>query len=163
MNSAIISQTPILGIIGYSGSGKTVLLCKLLQLCSGKGIRTAVIKHSHHDVDSAYSDKDNPDKDSHKLRGAGATQAMLVTKNGGTLLHGTKVHATKNHRTNNSLQSSLQHFDHDNLDIIFVEGFKFEKYPKIEVYRSGISEKLLAPSDPNIIAIAANEILSPFA
>ncbi|MGL4466119.1 MAG: molybdopterin-guanine dinucleotide biosynthesis protein MobB, partial [Plesiomonas sp.] len=42
---------PILGIVGYSGSGKTTLLKALLPLLRQQGIRPALIKHTHHDVD----------------------------------------------------------------------------------------------------------------
>ena len=41
---------PMLGITGYSGTGKTTLLEKLLPLLAARGIRTAVIKHTHHNV-----------------------------------------------------------------------------------------------------------------
>ncbi|MGL5728028.1 MAG: molybdopterin-guanine dinucleotide biosynthesis protein B, partial [Plesiomonas sp.] len=64
---------PILGIVGYSGSGKTTLLKKLLPLLRQRGIRPALIKHTHHDVDV-----DTPGKDSFELRKAGADQTIVV-------------------------------------------------------------------------------------
>jgi molybdopterin-guanine dinucleotide biosynthesis protein MobB len=42
------------------------------------------------------------------------------------------------------------------LDLILVEGFKYEHYPKIELFRAGHSETPLVTSDPDIIAVATD-------
>ena len=44
-------------------------------------------------------------------------------------------------------------------DLILVEGFKAESFPKIELYRKEVSKdrELLSSSDKNIIAIAAEK------
>ena len=64
---------PMLGITGYSGSGKTTLLEKLLPQLKQRGLRLAVIKHSHHDAQV-----DKPGKDSWRMKEAGASQVIMA-------------------------------------------------------------------------------------
>ncbi|MFZ2311289.1 MAG: molybdopterin-guanine dinucleotide biosynthesis protein MobB, partial [Methylobacter sp.] len=42
------------------------------------------------------------------------------------------------------------------LDLILVEGFRTEKFPKIELHRSSLDNPLLYPNDPDIIALASD-------
>ena len=37
-----------LSIVGFSGSGKTELICRLLDWLARRGLRVAVLKHTHH-------------------------------------------------------------------------------------------------------------------
>ena len=66
---------PVFGFVAPSGTGKTTLLSKLIPLLKAKGLRIAVIKHSHHNVDI-----DKPGKDTYVLRQAGANQTLLASK-----------------------------------------------------------------------------------
>jgi molybdopterin-guanine dinucleotide biosynthesis protein B len=43
--------------------------------------------------------------------------------------------------------------------LILVEGFKAERFPKIELHRSALKHPLLYPNDPDIIAIASDYAL----
>lgn len=65
------THPPLLGITGYSGTGKTTLLKQLIPLLHDQGLRIALIKHTHHDMET-----DIPGKDSYQLRKAGATQTL---------------------------------------------------------------------------------------
>lgn len=58
---------PLLGICAYSGTDKTTLLARLIPLLKAGGTRLALLKHAHHAFDI-----DQPGKDSHTLRKAGA-------------------------------------------------------------------------------------------
>ena len=64
---------PVIGFVAASGTGKTTLLSRLIPVLSERGLRCAVIKHSHHDFEI-----DRPGKDSHRLREAGAGQVLLA-------------------------------------------------------------------------------------
>ena len=46
------------------------------------------------------------------------------------------------------------------VDLVLVEGFKREAHPKLEVYRAVVGKPLLAPDDPNIIAIASDGLVA---
>ena len=56
---------PVLGFVAasVSASGKTTLLTRLRSALRERGLRCALIKHAHHDVEI-----DRPGKDSHRLR-----------------------------------------------------------------------------------------------
>jgi len=58
------------------------------------------------------------------------------------------------------LDDQLKHFDQSELDLILVEGFKAEPFPKIELHRPSLNKPLLYPNDPNIIAIASDDALN---
>ena len=45
------------------------------------------------------------------------------------------------------------------MDLILVEGFKSECFPKIELHRAAVKEPLLYLNDPNIIALATDSFL----
>ncbi len=139
------AQIPILGFAAYSGTGKTTLLSKLIPELKKSGLRVGLIKHSHHSFEI-----DHPGKDSHRLRLAGASPVMLVSSHRRAIMtEFTQIKEPK-------LDDQLKAFDQSELDIILVEGFKAETFPKIELYRPALKKKLIFPNDPNIIAIASD-------
>jgi molybdopterin-guanine dinucleotide biosynthesis protein B len=145
MNLADLS-IPIVGFIAPSGTGKTTLLCRLLPMLKGAGIRTAVIKHSHHNFEI-----DKPGKDSYELRHAGAGQ-MLITSPHRLALIVEKDPMSRE----TSLEESLRFLDQDQVDLIIVEGFKHECFPKIELHRSSLGKQPMYPNDADIIALASD-------
>ena len=56
-----------------------------------------------------------------------------------------------------SLFDELHYFDKTGLDLILVEGFKRERFPKIELHRPSLGKPLLFPRDDSIIAIASDD------
>ncbi|HSN22716.1 MAG TPA: molybdopterin-guanine dinucleotide biosynthesis protein B, partial [Methylomicrobium sp.] len=76
------AQKPILGFAAPSGTGKTTLLTQLIPLLKQQGLRVGLIKHSHHSFDI-----DHPGKDSHRLRMAGASPVMLVSRYRYAIMH----------------------------------------------------------------------------
>jgi molybdopterin-guanine dinucleotide biosynthesis protein B len=42
-------------------------------------------------------------------------------------------------------------------DLVLIEGFKRERVPKLEVYRTATGEPLLHPQDRDIVAIASDQ------
>jgi len=66
-------QVPLLGFAAFSGTGKTTLLEQLIPLLVKQGLRVALVKHSHHNIEM-----DTPGKDSYRLRKAGASQVVLA-------------------------------------------------------------------------------------
>lgn len=145
----ITNSPPILGFAAFSGTGKTSLLTQLIPILKQHGIRLGVIKHSHHDFEI-----DQPDKDSFKLRAAGATSVMLVSP------HRRAVITEFNPPQANRLSDQLTAFPSDNLDLILVEGFRDEAIAKIELHRPSLGKPLLYPNDPHIIAIASDQLIN---
>lgn len=121
-------STKILAITGYSGTGKTTLLEKLIPLLCQKGIRVGLIKHSHHNIET-----DKAGKDSYRLRAVGANPTMVVCDNRWTLMKETEQAV--------SFNECFAKFEKE-VDLVLVEGFKHETLPKIQLHRKGIDKPL---------------------
>jgi len=144
---AIDFPRPILGFVAYSGTGKTTLLEQLIPRLRGHGVRVALLKHAHHNFDI-----DKPGKDSYRLRKAGAMQIMVASRQRWAL-----VTELDEIQPEPQLEELLQHLDTQQFDLLLVEGFKHEAYPKIELQRHSLGKPDLYPNDPNIIALACDE------
>ena len=138
---------PLLGIVAYSGTGKTTLLKQLIPLLAQSGIRVGLIKHSHHNVDV-----DTPGKDSYELRKAGALQTMVASSRRWALMTETPEEAGEP-----DLFSLAGRFDSNKIDLILVEGFKHEPVPKIALYRAAVGKPLENLIDPHVIALASDQ------
>lgn len=150
MHKLSILGLPILGIVANgSNTGKTTLITQLIPELTKSNIRVSVIKHAHHQFDI-----DHPGKDSFQIREAGAVQTLIASGNRWALM--TEMARTPNHTDEADLNKLLQQFNQDYADLILVEGFKYAEIPKIEVFRASLNKPLLAPTDPNIIAVATD-------
>lgn len=137
---------PLIGFCAFSGTGKTTLLRKLLPLLSASGLRIAVVKHAHHSFEMDY-----PGKDSYELRKSGADCCVVVSRNRVAMIEDlAEAH------TEPLLDDALRVIDPARFDLVVVEGFKHEDYPKIELHRPSLGRSLLYPADPSIIAIASD-------
>jgi molybdopterin-guanine dinucleotide biosynthesis protein MobB len=144
---------PILGICAASSNaGKTTLITQLIPEFAKRNIRVSVIKHAHHQFDI-----DHPGKDSYQIREAGAVQTLIASGKRWALM--TEMTRTPNHTDEADLNTLLKQFNQDYADLILVEGFKYAEIPKIEVFRASLNKPLLAPTDQNIIAVAADTSL----
>src|SRR5919106_3417352 len=72
----------VIGISGWSGSGKTTLITKVIPLLVARGLTVSTIKHAHHGFDV-----DQPGKDSHTHRTAGATEVLIGSAKRWALMH----------------------------------------------------------------------------
>ncbi|MEI6267521.1 MAG: molybdopterin-guanine dinucleotide biosynthesis protein B [Methylococcaceae bacterium] len=142
------AYVPLLGFAAFSGTGKTTLLTQTIPILKHHGLRIGLIKHSHHNFQI-----DQPGKDSFRLREAGASPVMLVSTHRRAII--TEINPEQETR----LDDQLKLFDQSELDLILVEGFKAEPFPKIELHRPSLNKPLLYPNDPNIIAIASDVTL----
>ncbi|MET0116941.1 MAG: molybdopterin-guanine dinucleotide biosynthesis protein MobB [Sedimenticola sp.] len=139
------AEVPVLGFAAYSGTGKTTLLKQLLPLLRGRGLRVGMIKHAHHDFDI-----DTPGKDSYELRKAGASEMLIASGKRWALMVDTDGEGDP------VLQEMLDRLDQSKLDLVLVEGFKHEAFPKIELHRPALGKPLIFPGDPDVIAVASD-------
>ncbi len=142
------TNLPILGFAAYSGTGKTTTLKKLLPHLTDAGLRIGMIKHSHHKVEI-----DRPGKDSYELRKAGASQMVLAAHQRWALM------VEKTEPSEPVLQEMVDALHQDQLDLILVEGFRHERFPKIELYRPVMARPVLYAEDESIIAVATDGTL----
>lgn len=133
----------IIGLAGWSGSGKTTLVTTLLPLLTARGLRVSTVKHAHHDFDV-----DQPGKDSHRHRQAGATEALISSANRWALVHELRGEPEL------SLDQLIGRMAP--VDLLIVEGFKSLTHDKIEVFRPTLGHDLMAASDPAIVAVASD-------
>ncbi|USE37894.1 molybdopterin-guanine dinucleotide biosynthesis protein B [Endozoicomonas sp. SCSIO W0465] len=143
MTPKISATVPVIGIAAFSGTGKTTLIEKLLPILGSRGLRTGLVKASHHTIEP-----DPPAKDSYRLRHAGASQLVLS-------MPGRSICYTEYpNGYQRQLQEQLQLLNQDQLDLILVEGFRDAPIPKIELHRRDYEKPFLFTDDPHIIAIA---------
>ena len=133
----------VIGIAGWSGAGKTTLLTRVIPYLTARGLRVSTIKHAHHEFDI-----DQPGKDSHAHRQAGATEVLVSSANRFALMHELRGEPEW---TLPALLAKLSP-----VDLVLVEGFKRETHPKLEVFRAAVGKPMLHPDDPNIVAVASD-------
>ena len=108
----------LIAITGCKKSGKTSLIEQLLGIFTAKGYRVGVIKSSHHTIET-----DRVGTDSWRLREAGAARVMLTWPGGAALPHFDI--------RENDAPRYLADLCMDDLDLVFLEGFKGSPLPKI--------------------------------
>lgn len=133
---------PVLGITGYSGTGKTTLLEKLIPALTARQLKVGLIKHSHHNVEV-----DKAGKDSHRLRLAGANPTMIVCDQRSALMCETENLP--------DFEAIIAQFADKSVDLVLVEGFKHEPIPKIQLHRQALT-KPLPPLDDFTLATATD-------
>jgi len=141
---------PVLGFAAWSGTGKTTLLRRLIPVLRERGLRLGVLKHAHHAFDV-----DQPGKDSYELRHAGAERVLVASRRRWALM----VESPREDEP--TLADALGCLPPQGLDLILVEGFKHERFPKLELHRPALGRPLLYPDDPSIVAVASDAALSP--
>jgi len=133
----------VLGLVGWSGSGKTTLLAALLPRLRAGGRRVSTIKHAHHGFDL-----DQPGKDSFRHRQAGAVEVMVASGTRWALTHELRGEPEP------ALPALLARMAA--VDLVLVEGFKTEPFPKIEVHRPTLARPPIWPGQPDVIAVATD-------
>lgn len=138
------AEPPVLGFVANSGTGKTTLISLLIPILNERGIRVGLVKYSHHDFET-----DQPGKDSYRLRKAGASPVVLVSKHRRAVI-------TELSSGEPTLAEQLLCFKNEAVDLVIVEGFKHEAFPKVELHRTELNSPFLHTNDSSIIAIATN-------
>jgi molybdopterin-guanine dinucleotide biosynthesis protein B len=135
---------PIFGVVGWKNSGKTTLMANLVREVSRRGFAVSVIKHAHERFDI-----DHPGRDSFKLREAGARQIALSSPRRFALM---RELGNEPELPFEEIRAYL-----GPSDLVLVEGFKREAFPKIEIRRDGAaSREPLRGNFPEIVSIASD-------
>ncbi|MUG23386.1 molybdopterin-guanine dinucleotide biosynthesis protein B [Paenibacillus macerans] len=135
-------MAPIIQIVGYKNSGKTTLIARLVAMLHTLNLRVAVIKHDVHGFEV-----DREGTDTYRHRQAGASAAAIVSP--------WRTAIVEERET--PLADLIGHFQA--YDLIIVEGFKREPYPKIVLIRSAEDEHLLTELGGVCAAVYREEAL----
>ncbi len=133
-------------VSGYSGSGKTWLIEKLINEFKNDGYSVAVIKHDGHD-----SFSDIPESDTGRLFKAGAVSTGIFSDKRYSFHVRERLGAEDMVNKLKGAESPP--------DVVIIEGLKDSGYPKVELIRKGIHEKSVCKPD-SLICIAT-DCLSP--
>ena len=134
----------VVGFAGYSGSGKTQLIERLIPALRLRGLRVSVVKHAHHNFDI-----DHAGKDTFRHREAGAFEVVVASSRRLALMREFEREAQL---TVHQLIAEL----YEGVDWVLVEGFKAGDFPKLEVWRAAVGQPMLWPQWPGIVAVASD-------
>ena len=133
----------IFGFAGWSGSGKTVLIEKLVPLLTARGLKVSLIKHAHHEFDV-----DVPGKDSHRHRQAGCQEVLIASSRRWALMH--ELRESPEPRLAELIEKISP------CDLLLVEGYKRESIPKLEIHRAANEKAPIHVFDSDVVAIASD-------
>ena len=135
---------PLFGVVGWKNSGKTSLMIGLIGELTRRGFAVSVIKHAH-----ARFEIDHEGRDSYKMREAGACQVALSSPRRFALMRELDDAPEMPFADIVGLAGPC--------DLVLVEGYKREAFPKIEIRRDGAaSREPLMGTFPQIVAIASD-------
>ena len=138
----------VIGIAGWSGAGKTQLITRLIPALIERGASVSTIKHAHERFDI-----DRPGKDSYEHRSAGAHEVLVSSVHRFAVIHELRGAPEL------GLADLLRRLDP--VDLVLVEGFKRDRYVKLEVHRTANGKPLLFPDDDSIRALASDLAAPP--
>lgn len=135
---------PAVAVVAPSGTGKTTLIERLLPALRRRGYRVATLKHDAHGFDM-----DRPGKDTWRHAQAGAA-AVAISAPGRFALITAVAGDLPPERAVALLAAAAAP------DLVLVEGYKAGPFPKIEVFRAGVSDRLLCSGDPLLLAVVSD-------
>ena len=124
-----------IAIVGPSNSGKTELICRLLEWFTAQGLRAAVLKHSHH------QHLGDDGKDTWRYRQAGARLVALAAPG--------LLQITRSGPEEPPLDAILAELA-PGADLILVEGYKTSDLPKVGLAPPDAASPL--PDYPRLVA-----------
>ena len=131
------------GVTGWKNSGKTGLMERLVAEFDRRGLVVSTVKHAHHAVDL-----DEPGRDSHRHREAGAREVILASPRRWALMHELRGAPEP------ALADLLARLSP--CDLVLIEGFKSAPHPKIETHRAATGQPPMAFRAPGIRAVASD-------
>jgi molybdopterin-guanine dinucleotide biosynthesis protein B len=135
---------PLFGVVGWKNSGKTTLMSRLIAELGRRGYAVSVVKHAHEAFEI-----DHRGRDSFKMREAGAFEVALSSPRRFALMR------ELGDAPEMPFAEVLSYVGP--CDLVLVEGFKREDFPKIEIRKEGAaSRKSLRGDFPGIVAIASD-------
>ena len=112
-------MVPVVSVVGKSGSGKTMLVERVVTELTGRGYRVGTVKHS-----AEQFSMDVPGKDSYRHYRAGAVVSVVASSD--------QLGVVRRIDLDTSLDTIVGTFFTD-VDIVIAEGYKSAPTPKIVI------------------------------
>ena len=121
-----MERTPrIFAFAAPSGTGKTTLICALIEHLRAQGHRVGAIKSDAHRVEL-----DRPGKDTHRMRKAGSEATALVSRD--------QIAVFRDSPGDETSLEEIVHVFFADMDFVLAEGFRSHGHPTLVVRRRGI-------------------------
>ncbi len=143
-----IQGIPVFGFVGHKNSGKTTLVCRLVEEFSRRGLRVATVKYAHCEIEV-----DQEGRDSWRHRQAGAQHVAVVSP-----WRWAVFHELEKGQPRPPIEAVLPHLGE--ADLVLVESNRDGDFPKLEVHDVASGRPLLAERDARTVAIAASGALT---
>ena len=145
------NAVPRVHIVGRKNSGKTTLVCEIVKRLTAQNYKVATIKHTHH-----QHELDTPGKDSHKHRSSGAVAVGILSPSMTAVFIPRAATSDRDDRLSGYTALDAAFVD---CDLVVVEGDLSTTAPRIEVWRSIVSESPYAFTTHGISAIVSDDTL----
>lgn len=132
---------PVISFVGSHNCGKTTILEKVIRGLKQKGYKVAVIKHHKGDFEF-----DIQGKDTWRLAEAGSDVVAISSPQKTAVIKKPEQELTLDRITEMVC---------DGMDIVISEGYKFDDKPKIEVFRSEVSDRILS-DEKDLVALVTD-------
>ena len=133
---------PIVSIVGYSQSGKTTLIERLLPELQRRGLRVACVKHT-----GAEFDMDRPGKDTWRYAEAGSSVVAILGPRRSAIL--------RRHEPDYAFDEIIAAAGRG-CDLVLLEGWHSGPAPKIEVHRAALGHGLRCKPE-ELLAVVSDE------
>lgn len=136
---------PVLSFVGWSGSGKTTYLERLIPVLKRHGLRLGIIKHDAHKFEI-----DKPGKDSYRMYEAGGDSVAISS--------GEKFALIQRRAVQRPLEEVIGLMG--DVDLVLTEGYKAGNYLKVEIHRQVTGKPLASAGRTDLAAVVTDERLS---
>jgi molybdopterin-guanine dinucleotide biosynthesis protein B len=136
------SLPPILQVVGYKKSGKTTLVCRLIEHYSARGFRIACIKHDAHSFEPEIAQTDT-----WKQRQSGAWMTALMSPERSAWV------AEREYKLEQMVDQMRE------ADLILIEGWKQANYPKLLLIQSADDIALIDELSQVLAVVTWNEAI----
>ncbi|WP_240419032.1 molybdopterin-guanine dinucleotide biosynthesis protein B [Paenibacillus periandrae] len=137
----------VIGFAGFSNSGKTRLISRLVSYFTSISIRCAVVKHDAH---GHYTEASGTD--SAQFVEAGAAATVIISPNSSVIMH----------RESFSLEMMLTRLQAEGFELILIEGFKKGNHEQVALFRNKEQADILSELNHLPIAVVAPEDLKAY-
>lgn len=143
-----MSKVPVFTVTGWSGSGKTTFMTRVVEILTAAGVSVGVIKHHGHKVLPV----DTEGKDTWRYEQAGANPVVLATD----VQYAVFVSTPKRRATPEELVARIE----DDVDFVIVEGFHAGAAGAIEVSRKATGKGPKLSTSERLALVTDDETLA---